>query len=185
MLPFNVITHEAEEKLLPLARAANVGFIAMKPMAGGELEDPDLPIRWLCQFEDVQVLVGFERDEEVDEVVALARAEKPLTEEELQDVERIRRERGGLFCRRCGYCQPCPQGIPITNVMVFRSFMKRFGPAVAARRFGVGIEKAAECLDCGECEEKCPYQLPVRERMKEILGVYQSIVAGTYRDEAT
>ena len=185
MLPFNVITHEAEEKLLPLARSKDVGFIAMKPMAGGEFDQARLPIRWLCRFEEVQVLVGFEREEEVDEVVHLARTAEPLSEEELQEVERIRRETGRLFCRRCGYCEPCPQGIPVTNVMVFRSFIKRFSPEVAARRFGVGIEKARECLDCGECEEKCPYQLPIRERMKEILAVYDSILAGTYSDDAT
>ena len=183
MLPLNVIVYEAEKKLLPLARSKDLGFIAMKPMAGGELSEANLPIRWLCQFPDVQVLVGFEKEEEVEEVVRLAEAAEPLTEEEEQEVERLRRERGRLFCRRCGYCQPCPQGIPITNVMVFESFIRRFGPEVAARRFGVGIEKARTCTDCGQCEEQCPYQLPIRERTKEILSIYESILAGEYPEE--
>jgi len=183
MVPFNMIVHEAAEQILPAARAKNVGVIAMKPMAGGQLEEPGLPIRWLCQFPDVQVLVGFEQEEEVDQVVQLAEASEPLTQAELDEIERMRREMGRLFCRRCGYCQPCPQGIPITNMMVFSSFMRRFGPEVAARRFGAGFEKVHSCEDCGQCEEKCPYHLPIRERIREVIGVYESIRAGTYKEE--
>jgi len=180
MLPFNVIIHEAEEELLPLARSENVGFIAMKPMGGGELTDADLAVRWLCGFQDVQVLVGFEREEEVEEVAALAEAAEPLSDEELREVERIRRETGPLFCRRCGYCQPCPEGVPVSMVMVFGSLMKRFGPEVAARRWGTSVEKARACTECGACEEKCPYGLPIRERLKEMVSTYESILAGTY-----
>jgi predicted aldo/keto reductase-like oxidoreductase len=183
MVPFNMIVQEAAEKTLPVARAKGIGVIAMKPMAGGQLEEANLPIRWLCQFPDVEVLVGFEREEEVDQVVQLAEASEPLTQAELEEIDRLRRETGRLFCRRCGYCQPCPQGIPVTNMMVFPSFMRRFGPEVAAQRFGAGFEKFHSCLDCGECEEKCPYHLPIRERLREIIVVYEGIRAGTHKDE--
>jgi hypothetical protein len=157
MVPFNMIVHEAADHILPSARAKNVAVIAMKPMAGGQLE--------------------------LEEVVQLAEASEPLTQAELEEIERMRREMGRLFCRRCGYCQPCPQGIPITNMMVFSSFMRRFGPEVAARRFGAGFEKAHSCEDCGQCEEKCPYHLPIRERIRLVIGLYESIRAGTYSHE--
>jgi len=183
MLPFNLIVHEAEQRLLPLARSKEVGFIAMKPMAGGELSEASLPIRWLCQFPDVQVLVGFERTEEVEEVVRLAEEARPLTDEEQEEVERLRRETGRLFCRRCGYCEPCPEGIPLTVVMAFTSLRKRFGPEVAARRWRVQLEKARACTECGQCEQKCPYQLPIRQRIKETLADFDRILAGNFTED--
>ena len=115
---------------------------------------------------------------------ALAEAGEPLTGEELRKVEHIRRETGRLFCRRCGYCQPCPERVPLPVVMVFGSRVKRFGPEVAARRWGASLEKARACTECGQCEEKCPYDLPIRERLKEMLSTYESILAGTYVEGA-
>ena len=72
----------------------------------------------------------------------------------------------------------------MTNVMVFRSFIKRFGAETAARRWGSSVEKAKACTECGECEEKCPYQLPIRERMKEVVVIYDRILAGEYSEES-
>jgi len=180
MVPFNMIAREAEDEVFPLARQRDIGFIAMKPMAGGEFTEAELPIRWLCRYPDANILVGFENEQEVEEVYELVEAARPLDEAEQQEVERLQAETGRLFCRRCGYCQPCPAGIPITNAMVFQSFIRRFGPGTAAERFGAGLEKIRDCEDCGQCEEKCPYHLPIRERIAHTLEVYQSIVAGEY-----
>ncbi len=185
MLPLNLIANDAAKKALPLARAREMGFLAMKPMAGGEFTDANLAVRWLLQFPDVNILLGFENEDEVVDAVKLVEAGVPLSETELAEVERIRRETGRLFCRRCGYCQPCPEGIPVTSVMVFRSFIRRFGPETAARRWGAVVEKARACTECGECEKKCPYELPIRERIKEIVSLYDSIRAGEYNEGRT
>jgi predicted aldo/keto reductase-like oxidoreductase len=81
---------------------------------------------------------------------------------------------GTRFCRRCEYCQPCPQEIPISTVMNLRSFWKRF-PAERffSGRFPQTVETAKTCLECGECEERCPYHLPIREMLVENVAFYE------------
>ena len=101
-----------------------------------------------------------------------------LTSQEWQEIERIRAEVGTRFCRRCGYCQPCPQGVSIVWIMNLRSFWKRLPP----ERFATGwlakaLESAENCIECGECEEKCPYDLPIREMIVENMAFYENVAA--------
>jgi len=89
-------------------------------------------------------------------------------------MQRLRDELGTRFCRRCDYCQPCTEEIRISTVMTSRSFFKRMPP----ERFFSGMvdnamEKAANCSDCGDCEDRCPYNLPIREMIAEQVKWYQ------------
>ncbi|MFH1085065.1 MAG: aldo/keto reductase [Chloroflexota bacterium] len=174
MFPFNFIADEPARELLPLCRARDMGLIAMKPMGGGLLGDATLAIQFLRQFPDVLPLVGIERAEEMDEIAAIMAGPAAMTDAERAAIARLRAELGERFCRRCGYCQPCPQEIDIPTIMNFRSFYKRFPPE---RFFGpwgaVAIAKAEQCADCGECESRCPYHLPIREMMREIVAWYR------------
>jgi hypothetical protein len=93
-------------------------------------------------------------------------------------MERIRAEVGTRFCRRCQYCMPCPEGVQIATVMNARSFWKRF----PRERFAGGwiaeaMYSARDCVECGECEEKCPYHLPIREMLVENLAFYERVTA--------
>ena len=98
-----------------------------------------------------------------------------MTEAEQNEMERLREKLGTRFCRRCDYCQPCPEKIPISLVMVVTSFARRVPPAtVFSGWIANGMERAANCTDCGECEEKCPYHLPIREMIAEQVKWYQS-----------
>ena len=178
--PFNFVTHEPAKELVPLARAHDVGFIAMKPLAGGLLDDANLAIKYLLQFENVVPDPGIERPEEIEEIVEILNGPWELTSQERQELERFRSQVGTRFCRRCEYCQPCPEGVRIPVIVNLRSFWKRF----PAERFFTGwiveaVEVARRCVECGECEEKCPYHLPIREMILENVEFYDR-VAGSF-----
>ncbi len=176
MIPFNFITSEAADELLPLAREHDVGFIAMKPLAGGMLDNVTVAFKYLFQFPDIIPIPGIEKTEEIEEIVDIAEGTWEMTEAEEKDMQRLRDELGTRFCRRCNYCQPCTAEIPISTIMVSSSFFKR----LPTERFFSGMldnamEKAADCTDCGECEERCPYKLPIREIMAERVAWYQEM----------
>jgi len=168
MFPFNVVTNEPAEELIPLAREHDVGFIVMKPLAGGMLDNATIAFKYLLQFPDVVTIPGIEQEWEIEEIVKIYRGPKQMTGAERADMQRMQHELGNRFCRRCDYCQPCSQEIPISTVMNIASFAKRLPPQ---RLFSGGIlgamERAATCTECGECEEKCPYNLPIRETIAE------------------
>ncbi|MFH1510548.1 MAG: 4Fe-4S dicluster domain-containing protein, partial [Candidatus Woesearchaeota archaeon] len=74
------------------------------------------------------------------------------------------------FCRMCEYCMPCPKGINIPLTMNMDAYYHRYGLTEWAKNRYKNMPgaKANECEECGECEKKCPYELPVRERMKRV-----------------
>lgn len=169
MFPYNVVETQAAE-LMERARAQNVGFINMKSLAGGAIEDAKLAIRFAAANPNVSVVLpGMYAPEEVAENVAAAADSSPLTVEELERVEAMRRVLGSSFCRRCGYCAPCTAGIDIPNQFVFHGYLSRYGLADWAKaRYGALSAHASDCVECGACEGRCPYQLPIREMLKKI-----------------
>ncbi len=172
--PFNFVTHEPAQQLVPLAREHDVGFIAMKPLGGGLLSHANLCIKYLLQFDTVVPDPGIQRTQEIEEIAEIVAGSWELTSAEWQAIERIREEVGIRFCRRCGYCEPCPQGVHISTVMNMRSFWQRI-PAerLAAGWLAEAAASARGCIECGECEEKCPYQLPIREMLVENIAFYE------------
>jgi predicted aldo/keto reductase-like oxidoreductase len=177
--PFNFVTSEASSRLLPLAQEHDVGFIAMKPLAGGMLDNARLAIKYLLQFDNVLPDPGIERIEEIEEIVGIVDGSWALTAGERREMERIQAEADTRFCRRCGYCEPCEQGVRISLLMNLRSFWKRF-PAerVISGNVGSAVETAGSCIECGECEDKCPYHLPIREMIAENVTFYEQALAG-------
>ncbi len=176
--PFNFVTYEALEELIPLARQHDVGFIAMKPLGGGLLENARIAIKYLLQFDDVLPDPGIQQVEEIDEIVRIVDGPWELTSQEQLEMDQIRAQVGTRFCHRCGYCQPCPEGVDIPTVLTIRSFHRRFPP----ERFRTGniadaIAGARNCAECGECETKCPYHLPIREMLVENIAFYEHVTA--------
>jgi predicted aldo/keto reductase-like oxidoreductase len=176
--PFNFVTHEALEELIPLARRRDVGFIAMKPLGGGLLENVRIAIKYLLQFDDILPDPGIQQVEEIGEIVRIVDGPWELTSQEQLEMDQIRAQVGTRFCHRCGYCQPCPEGVDIPTVLTIRSFHRRFPP----ERFRTGniadaIAGARNCAECGECETKCPYHLPIREMLVENIAFYEHVTA--------
>jgi predicted aldo/keto reductase-like oxidoreductase len=176
--PFNFVTDEATKELLPLARRHDVGFIAMKPMAGGMLTDARLTIKHLLRFDNVIPDPGIQTIEEIEEIAAVVNGHWELTPQEWQEIERIRGEMETRFCRRCDYCQPCPQQVRISTAVTVQSFWRRFPPERFFNGFVAdAIESARGCGDCGECEDRCPYHLPIREMLTENVAFYDRVAA--------
>jgi len=175
MFPLNFIACEAADELLPLAREHDVGFIAMKPLAGGMLDNVTIAFKYLFQFPDVVPIPGIQKIHEIEEIVQIVKETQTMTEAEQREMEQLIQELGKTFCRRCDYCQPCPEEIPISLVMAAPSFAKRMPPErIFSGPIAEAIEKVAGCTQCSECEERCPYDLPIREMIVEQVNWYET-----------
>jgi predicted aldo/keto reductase-like oxidoreductase len=179
MFPFNFITNEPAKELLPLCRKHDVGFIVMKPLAGGMLNDATLCFKYLLQFPDVVSIPGIEKTSEIEEIATIYHGPQKITTAERKRMKQMAEELGTRFCRRCDYCQPCEQEIPISLIMTFPSFVKRLPPDWYLKNpfIPAAMEKAANCTECGECESKCPFNLPIREMIKENYNLYEQVKA--------
>ena len=140
----------------------------MKPLAGGALEDATLALRYIRQNPDVSVVIpGMYDVKEIDQNIAAVEDHSPLTEEEIARIEEIRNTLGTQFCRRCNYCQPCTAGINISGTFLMEGYLDRYGLGDWAKsRYASFPKKAGDCIGCGVCETRCPYQLPIREMLK-------------------
>jgi aryl-alcohol dehydrogenase-like predicted oxidoreductase len=178
--PLNFVSDEAADELVPLAKKHDVGFIAMKPFAGGRIKHANLAIKYLLQFENAVPDPGIEKVEEIEEIVGIVNSGAwELTEREWQEIEEIHARVGTRFCRQCGYCMPCPQGVHIAGAM-YLSILWELWPPDWFFSWGYvnnAVESARNCVQCGECEEKCPYQLPIREMIVENTAFYERVAA--------
>ncbi len=167
MFPYNIVETQGED-LIAACQQKNIGFIAMKPLAGGAIDDPNLAIRYILQNPGVSVAIpGMHCVEELEQNVAAAIQQVPFSQEEEMRIQEIRRTLSGNFCRRCNYCAPCSVGIDIPGVFVLKAYFERYGLAQwAIDRYEGMAKHAGDCIDCGQCESRCPYQLPIRQMMK-------------------
>jgi predicted aldo/keto reductase-like oxidoreductase len=171
MVCLSFLEPAAEEKILPKARAKNVGVIAMKPFSGGVIETPEIALRWVLSFPDILVLAGVEHKELIDQNWKVFLGDYGMVDSEKQKMEEIRKEFDKKFCRRCDYCQPCPAEIPIQFVLGIRSMVKRAGTSMMQTPMLRNmLEKAVNCTECGDCLERCPYGLPIPEMIKTNLN---------------
>jgi hypothetical protein len=175
-MPFNFVEPQVEEKVFAAAREMDMGLIAMKPLGGGLLDRADLCFAFLRQYPDVVPIPGVQAKEEIDEMISLYGQEAKLSADQKAEMENFRRELGPRWCHRCGYCQPCPEGIEIPYVLMFRSVAKRSRPERVVNMLDGVMKKAQECVQCGECETKCPYELPIPEMIGETLEYYQEFI---------
>ena len=174
MFPLNFVTFEAVDEILPLAREHDVGFIAMKPMSGGMITNARIAFKYLFQLPDVVPIPGIQRVQEIEEIVQILEGPRIITEAEQEEMLRLRQKLGTKFCHRCDYCQPCKQGIPIPIVMAYPGLTVTEPPeALFEGFFTEAMEKAANCSQCGECEERCPFDLPIREMVAAHSKAYQ------------
>ena len=167
MFPDNIVEQQGAE-LIHKCAEKNIGFIDMKPLAGGAIEDGTLALRYVCSNPDVTVVIpGMAEIRELDENMAACSDSTPLTEEELKKMEEVRAQLGNDFCRRCNYCAPCTVGINIPSVFLFAGYLQRYDLADWAKeRYSTLKVKASACIGCGKCEPRCPYHLPIREKLK-------------------
>ena len=175
MFPYNIVETQGQE-LIARCAEKNIGFIAMKPLAGGAIDDARLAMRFLVNDPNVSVVIpGMATVEEADQNIAAASDVSALTEQEMEKIEKIRRELGTNFCRRCRYCEPCAADISIYSVFLLEGYYNRYGLQDWAKvRYDAMAHKASDCIGCGVCETRCPYNLPIREMMNRAKELFES-----------
>jgi predicted aldo/keto reductase-like oxidoreductase len=175
-LPINYIDTAAEE-VVPLAKSLDMGFIAMKPMGGGLLNNAELSFRYLLQFDNLVPDPGVERIEEMRQIADIVNAKAALSAEDKKAIEELRKEFGPEWCHRCDYCQLCPQKISISSVLTVKSLMKRMPFERAYKMVNDGIERAKNCIECGVCKTRCPYSLNIPDLLKKSVKLWAGTVA--------
>ncbi|MTI94017.1 MAG: aldo/keto reductase [Firmicutes bacterium] len=165
-VPFSPLEQQAAD-LLKLAREFSMGTIAMKPLAGGALTAARAAIDWLRVNPLIDVAIpGMESAEQVQENCSIFT--RTVSAQEKEELAELVSGLGSNFCRRCEYCQPCPRGLKIPAMFLFEGYYTRYNLKEWAReRYHTLPVKASECDECGICESKCPYDLPIREMLKQ------------------
>ncbi len=174
MFPYNIVETQGEE-LIRVCTERNIGFIDMKPLAGGAIDDATLALRFIVSNPDVSVVIpGMAAPEELEQNLAAVCDTAPLSAAEKEKMERIRKELGTQFCRRCNYCAPCSAGIPISVQFLLEGYYTRYNLQDWARERYANLDKnASDCIGCGVCETRCPYDLPIRDMMKRVAELFK------------
>ena len=174
MFPYSIVETQAED-LVKQCAEKGIGFICMKPLAGGAIEEATVALRWICANEAVSVVIpGMADPRELEQNLAAVNDTAPLTAEEKAKALEIRSALGTNFCRRCNYCQPCAAGINISACFLFEGYLNRYGLGDWAKeRYATLPHKASECIGCGACESRCPYNLPIREMLKNVASLFE------------
>ena len=174
MFPYNIVETQGEE-LIARCAEKNIGFICMKPLAGGAIDDATVALRFILANDAVTVVIpGMADTAEIAQNVAAADNVSPLTDDEQKKIAAIREDLGTNFCRRCNYCAPCTVGINIPAVFLFEGYYSRYDlKEWSIARYSTLPKTASDCIECGACEGRCPYNLPIREMLKrtaEVMG---------------
>ena len=177
--PFSYLASEEELKLVRMCKEANIGFIAMKALAGGLITNSAAAYAYIAQFDNVLPIWGVQREKELDEFLSYIDAPPSMNEEITSFIEADRKELLGEFCRGCGYCMPCPAGIEINNCARM-SLMIRRAPSSAqlTPEMQAKMMQIENCINCGKCKTKCPYHLDTPVLLQKNLKDYKEILAG-------
>ena len=177
--PFSYISGEKEMELLSMCRERGMGFIAMKGLAGGLLNNSRVCYAFMSQFDNVLPIWGVQRERELDEWLSY-NDNPPVMDEEVKSIiEKDRKELSGDFCRGCGYCMPCPMGIQISECARMIQMIRR-----SPSQGQLGAEAQAmmanihNCVKCGKCMDKCPYSLPIPTLLEKNLEDYEAMIEG-------
>ena len=177
--PFSYLSSGKELALVKKCKEANMGFIAMKGLAGGLINRSEAAMAFMTQFDNVLPIWGIQKEKELEEWLSYM-AETPTMNEELTAyIEKEQKELTGEFCRGCGYCMPCPAGIMI-NQCARMSLMLRRAPSKAwlTPQMQAEMKKIEGCLHCNQCMSKCPYELNTPELLQKNYEDYKKVLAG-------
>ncbi|MCR5424631.1 MAG: aldo/keto reductase [Bacteroidales bacterium] len=165
--PFSYLASDKELQLVRDCEACNMGFIAMKALAGGLINHAGTAYAYIAQFPNVEPIWGIQRESELNEFISFQHNPPVLDDEMRARIEYDRKELSGDFCRGCGYCQPCPAGIEIESCNRMYLFLRRAPYEVyLTEEFNEKMKKIEGCLHCGQCRKKCPYDLNTPELLQ-------------------
>ena len=173
--PLSALSSQEDLDLVQLCKEKNMGVIGMKGLADGLLTSAAPTMAYLRRFDNLVPIWGFQRDCELTEVLELEKNPPVLDETMQARIEKDRRELAGDFCRGCGYCLPCPAGIPINNAARMPQLIRR-SPSASwmTEEFAAEMEKIENCIGCRACARRCPSQLDTPALLKASLADYRA-----------
>ena len=177
--PFSYLSSEQELNLVEQCKEKDMGFLAMKALAGGLINHSEMAYAYMNQYDNVLPIWGIQRERELDEFLSYQDNPPKMEGEIAERIARDKQELQGEFCRGCGYCMPCPAGIEINNCARMSLLLRR-APSAAylGEETQEKMKKIEGCLECGQCKSKCPYGLNTPELLKKNYKDYQEVLAG-------
>ncbi|HOW43627.1 MAG TPA: aldo/keto reductase [Candidatus Aminicenantes bacterium] len=167
-VPANFMETDAMAELIPAARRCGAGVIAMKPVGGGNIRETALNFRFIFVNGVDVAIPGMDTEAQVAANVAALDDLSPLNEAETARLQAEKERLGERFCRRCEYCMPCPQGLPISFLHVLRNYYFVYDLKEWALERLAGLARTyRDCAACGECVAKCPYHLDMPAIFRE------------------
>ena len=181
--PFCYLATDVDLELVELCKQADMGFIAMKGLSGGLLNNAAACHSFMQQYEHVVPIWGIQRQEELDQWLALAESGTAMTEELKAVIEKDRAELAGSFCRGCGYCMPCPAGIEINNSARMNMLLRRapYRPYLTDEWYEK-MHRIENCIHCDSCKSRCPYGLDTPALLQYMLKDYDEFYAQHHND---
>ena len=172
--PFSYISSERDLALAQKCKEADMGYIAMKGLAGGMLNNARACHAFMKSYDNVVPIWGIQKLEELEQWLALAEEDPDLDEELSAFIRQERQELSGSFCRSCGYCMPCPAGIEIFNCARMNMLLRRSPwQQSMTDAWREKMEKINDCIGCHSCSSRCPYQLDTPNLLKYMLKDYR------------
>jgi len=176
--PFSYLSGEEELELVKKCEEHDVGFIAMKAMGGGLIKNSRASFAYINQFDNVLPIWGIQKMEELNEFLSYDE-NTILTDDLKADIEKDKEELGENFCRGCGYCMPCPEGINISTCARMSLWIRRFPTEPhLTPEWQQKMADIENCIECYACVDNCPYELDIPELLKENYEDYQNVLSG-------
>ena len=177
--PLSYLSSERDLALVRACEEADMGFIAMKGLAGGLLNNAEACMAFMLGTGALPIW-GVQRESELRQWLSFFDREPELTPELEAIIESDRKSLAGNFCRGCGYCMPCTVGITI-NQCARMSQMVRRAPSELwlGEHWQAEMAKIDDCIECGLCMSRCPYGLEIPALLRKNLEDYRGILDGS------
>ena len=181
--PFSYISGQQELELVELCREHEMGFIAMKGLSGGLLNNAEACYAFMQEHPDVVPIWGIQHEWELDQWLELTERNPRMTPELQAVIDHDRTELSGDFCRSCGYCLPCAAGINIPQAARMAMLLRRspYRPYMTEQWYAE-MHKIEGCLHCDACKSRCPYGLDTPALLQEMLKDYDAFYALHHND---
>lgn len=175
--PFSYLASEVDQELVKKCKENNVGFICMKALSGGLITRSDAAYAYLAEYDNTLPIWGIQSESELDEFISYHDSPPSMSDEIKEIIEHDNKELAGEFCRGCGYCMPCPQGIQISMCARISLLLRRAPLTMTTSENGQEMMKQVEkCTECGACKKKCPYGLDTPNLLKKNYEDYKNFM---------
>lgn len=182
--PFSYLTGNKELEIVKKCKLQNIGFIAMKAMAGGLIQNTQASYAFMQKFNNVLPIWGIQKQTELNKFINCQKSNTQLNNQLIKEIKKDKKELQGNFCRGCGYCNPCNANIEISTCARMSLWIRRFPTQPClTQETQEKMNKINDCTECLQCIKKCPYQLNIPKLLKENYKDYQNILSGKTKIE--